>query len=114
MPFHVNAKSSLRTYAEWDQFGVRIVDSEELPEGATAAMQEVTQILGESTNTSRFKLGDKKAALDSIAKILGFDGKRLVDDRMGMECGNFVAPSVAVAWVVVKWVDSGPEFVAVA
>ena len=42
-------------------------------------------------------------------------GSSLPDlQRVACTASNFVAPSVAVAWVVVKWVDSGPDFVAVA
>jgi phage terminase small subunit len=47
--------------------GVRLVPSIELPKHVTYAITEISQ----GKDGVKFKIGDKRAALDSIAKILG-------------------------------------------
>jgi phage terminase small subunit len=63
------AQANMGTYASWGPLGVELEASERLPEGATAAVIEVTETVTNAGRTVRFMLHDKRGALDSIVKI---------------------------------------------
>ena len=65
------AFADMAAYVAWGPEGIRAVPSSELPEGATRAVAEVTETITDKGRTFRFKLHDKKGALDSLAKHLG-------------------------------------------
>ncbi len=65
------AFADMATYVTWGPDGVTLKESDELPEGASAAVIEVTETITGQGSTVRFKLHDKKGALDSLAKHLG-------------------------------------------
>lgn len=78
------AFADMSTYAKWGEGGVSLVNSEQLPEGASAAIAEVSETVTEKSTNTRFKLHDKKGALDSIAKHLGmFIERREVTGKDG-------------------------------
>jgi len=64
-------------YVSWGPDGVSLKANSDLPEGASVAVAEVSEHVtfnrdGDGgTRTMRFKLHDKKGALDSLAKHLG-------------------------------------------
>jgi phage terminase small subunit len=64
------AFASMDTYTTWGPLGVRLIPSEELPEGAAAAVSEVSETVGEKSSTVRFKLHDKKGSLVELLKYL--------------------------------------------
>ena len=68
--------ANMEEYATWGPGGVKVNDSDQLLPGASEAVAEVSEHVtfnkdGEGTKTLRFKLHDKKGALDSLAKHLG-------------------------------------------
>lgn len=69
--------ASMGTFATWSQDGVVLKDSKDLTPSDLAAVAEVTEVHGEKTKTIRFKLHDKKGALDSLAKHLGMFVERV-------------------------------------
>ena len=65
------AFADMGVYVSWGPDGVRLKSSDELPEGATIAVAEVSETTTKDGGTVKFKLHDKKGALDSLAKHLG-------------------------------------------
>ena len=65
------AFADMADYVSWDGLTIKAKASAELPEGATRAVAEVTETITQTGRTFRFKLHDKKGALDSLAKHLG-------------------------------------------
>jgi phage terminase small subunit len=64
------AFSDMGEFVTWDQSGVKIKSSKQLGEN-TRCVSEVTEIKGLGTRTLKFKLHDKVAALDKLARHLG-------------------------------------------
>ena len=60
--------SDIRDYMSWNQDGVRFKPSDEIPQDAARAISEVSETVTKDGGTVRFKLHDKKGALDSLAK----------------------------------------------
>lgn len=65
------AFSDFRKFAKWGPGGVKLVDSESLTEEDARCIAEVSETTSKDGGTIRFKLHDKKGALDSLAKHLG-------------------------------------------
>jgi phage terminase small subunit len=65
------AFSDPRQIAEWGPDGVSLIDSELLDDDAAACVAEVSETRNEYGSAMKFKLHDKKGALDSLAKHLG-------------------------------------------
>lgn len=63
--------ANMADYADWGPEGVKLKAAGNLPEGAAAAVAEVSEHSTESTRTVRFKLHDKLGALNILAKHLG-------------------------------------------
>lgn len=75
--------SNPRQVAEWGPNGVKLKDSKTLSDDDAACISEVSSKPGEYGPSIKFKLHDKKGALDSIAKHLGmFVEKHEVDIRV--------------------------------
>jgi phage terminase small subunit len=64
------ARSDMRDYAEWGPGGVRLKESEGLTDEAAAAVAEVSQTVTAEGGSTRFKLHDKKGALELLGKHL--------------------------------------------
>ena len=58
-------------FVEWGKDGVTLKESAELTPELRAAISEVSETITEHGGTVRFKLHDKKGALDSLARHLG-------------------------------------------
>jgi phage terminase small subunit len=65
------AFADMADYVTWDGLAVHATPSAQLPQGATRAVAEVTETITDKGRTFRFKLHDKKGALDALAKHLG-------------------------------------------
>ena len=63
------ARSDMGTYARWGPDFVSLVASDELPEGATSAVVEVTETVTRAGRSVRFRLYNKEDALNSIVKV---------------------------------------------
>lgn len=67
--------SDMRDYTAWGPRGVRLKDYSELSEDAARAVSEVSQTITLNGGSLKFKLHDKKAALELLGKHLGlFEG----------------------------------------
>jgi phage terminase small subunit len=64
------AFASMDTYTKWGPLGVRLIPSEELPEGAAAAVSEISETVTDKSHNVRFKLHDKAGSLDKLLKYL--------------------------------------------
>ena len=67
------AFSNMSKFSKWGPDGVTLIDSEDLDEDSAACVAEVSQSVTAEGGTIKFKLHDKKGALDSICKMLGFN-----------------------------------------
>jgi phage terminase small subunit len=67
------AFAQMDAYTSWGPLGVRMVPSNELPEGAAAAVAEVTESITEKSYNLRFKLHDKVGSLDRLLKYLQWE-----------------------------------------
>jgi phage terminase small subunit len=74
------AFSDMRKFATWGASGVKLNDSNTLPEDAARCVAEVAESPGKYGRSLRFKLHDKVAALEKIAKHLGMFGENAGDD----------------------------------
>lgn len=67
--------SRMDSFARWGPSGVTLKDSDDLSEDDTACVAEVSQTWSENGGSIKFKLHDKKGALDFLAKHLGIQGE---------------------------------------
>lgn len=66
------AFSDMRKFSKWTPDGVTLIDSKELDDDSAACVAEVSQTVTKDGGSIKFKLHDKKGALDSLSKMLGF------------------------------------------
>lgn len=62
--------SDMRDYTEWGARGVRLKNASELSEDAARAVAEVSQTVTQGGGSLKFKLHDKKGALELLGKHL--------------------------------------------
>jgi phage terminase small subunit len=77
------AFSDFRQFATWGPDGVRLAASSELTEEDARCIAEVSETITKDGGTVKFKLHDKKGALDSLAKHLG-----LFTDKVDITSGG--------------------------
>lgn len=79
------AFSNVKDFMTWDEQGFPVFrPSDELSDVATAAISEITFIDTKHGRNVKFKMHDKKGALDSLAKLKGFlVDKQSVDHTSG-------------------------------
>jgi len=65
------ALSDMRSFVEWGASGVKLIDSTELSEEDTACIAEVSETVTKDGGSIKFKLHDKKGALELLGKHLG-------------------------------------------
>jgi phage terminase small subunit len=63
--------SDMRTFSTWGPSGVQLIDSENLTDLQAKCVAEVSETTGEKSNSLRFKLHDKVAALVKLGQHLG-------------------------------------------
>ena len=66
--------ADMADYSAWSKDGVSLIDSKELPAGASRAVAEVSQTVTKDGGTVKFKLHDKKAALELLGRHLNMFG----------------------------------------
>jgi len=71
------AFSDMRAFAKWGPDGVTLIKSDKLPEGAALCVAEVSETKTQFGGSIKFKLHDKKGALDSVARHLGMFTERV-------------------------------------
>ena len=71
-------------YVQWDCDGITLTGSSELAEGASRAVSEVTEVKTEHGTTIKFKLHDKKGALDSLCRMMGWNAPDKKDIRLAV------------------------------
>jgi phage terminase small subunit len=64
------AFARMDTYTNWGPDGVQLVASDNLPDGAAAAVSEVSEVTTDKGHNIRFKLHDKAASLDKLLKYM--------------------------------------------
>jgi phage terminase small subunit len=69
--------ASMRDYAQWDQHGVTLTASTQLTPAQARVVGEVSQTVTLAGGTVRFKLYNKVAALDKLAKHLALYPTRI-------------------------------------
>lgn len=75
------AFSDMRKFSKWGADGVELIDSDSLSDNDAACVAEVSQTITKDGGSIRFKLHDKKGALDSICKMLGYNAPDKKDTR---------------------------------
>lgn len=63
--------SNMGNYVRWNESGIELLSSETMTEDALRCVSEVSQTVTAEGGTVRFKLHDKKGALDSLGRHLG-------------------------------------------
>lgn len=86
------AFSDPRSVATWGPNGVELRDSKKLTDDEAASLAEVSEKTGQFGSSMSFKMHDKKAALESLAKHLG-----LTPDKVEHNLGESFASLVALA-----------------
>lgn len=78
--------SDMSNYATWGKDGVDLRASDELTPEQTAAISEVSETISKDGGSIKFKLHDKKGALELIGKHLGmFNDKLQVDGDLKIQ-----------------------------
>lgn len=79
------AFGDIRTVMEWGPHGVRLKDSSELPDDASALVAEVSETTTESGGSLKLKVNDKLKALELLGKHLGiFEKNNKLDISGGL------------------------------
>ena len=72
------AFADIGTYLDWSDDGVRITSRDDLPEGASRAISEISEVVtAAGQRTVRLKLHSKPDALDKLGRVLGLFVDRL-------------------------------------
>ena len=74
------AFSDMKDFAAWDKAGVTLNDSDEMTEEETRCVSEVSETVTKDGGSIKFKLHDKKSALELLGKHLGMFGSKLSID----------------------------------
>jgi len=74
------AFSDMKDFAAWDKSGVTLNDSETLTEEETRCVSEVSETETKDGGSVKFKLHDKKSALELLGKHLGMFGSKFSID----------------------------------
>jgi phage terminase small subunit len=78
--------SNMGNYAQWNEHGVTLHDSDKLTVDAARCVSEVSQTVTAEGGTVKFKLHDKVAALENLGRHLGmFTDKVEVTGKDGKE-----------------------------
>ncbi len=104
------AFTNMADYAQWSTGGVDLKASENMTPEMTAAVSEITETVTKDGGSVRFKLHDKRAALESIGKHFGmFTDKR--DAEHGGEPGSndWTPEHFQALWVQLKMCKSLAE-----
>lgn len=84
------AFSDMRKFVEWGPTGIKLLDSKELADGEAVVVAEVSETTSAQGGSLKFKLHDKKGALDSLAKHLGLLVERKQIDVKGLQLNELL------------------------
>ena len=76
--------ADMADYVTWDRDGITLMPSSKLPEGATRVVSEITEIRTKEGITVKFKLADKRGALDSLCRMMGWNAPEKHDHRVAV------------------------------
>lgn len=86
------AFADMGNYATWGSRGITLKESTDLTPDQTAAVSELSETVTESGGSTRFKLHDKKGALELLGKHLG-----MFKDRVELEVVGGIAEQLKAA-----------------
>lgn len=86
------AFSNMQDYAEWSRRGVVLKDSTDIAPDKAAAVSELTETTTESGGSLKFKLHDKKGALELLGRHLG-----MFKDKLEVEVTGSIAEQLKAA-----------------
>ena len=86
------AFADMGNYATWGSRGITLKESADLTPDQTAAVSELSETVTESGGSTRFKLHDKKGALELLGKHLG-----MFKDRVELEVVGGIAEQLKAA-----------------
>lgn len=95
------AFSNMKEFAAFGPDGVKLKDLEDMDDDAARCVAEVSESTSKDGGSIRFKLHDKKGALDSIARHLG-----MFTDRLAVG-GDPSAPPIEGKWTI-EFVNATP------
>jgi len=80
----------------WGAEGLQVKASDELPEGATKAICEITETFSlRQGRRFKIKLADKRASLDSLCRQMGWNAPEKIDARVAVVTLADVVKSMA-------------------
>ena len=86
------AFSNMQDYAKWSPRGVILIDSEDITADQAAAISELSETTTDSGGSIRFKLHDKKGALELLGRHLG-----MFKDKVELEVVGSIADQLKAA-----------------
>lgn len=63
--------SNIKNYVKWTPYSLTLIESESIPDEQSSCIQEITQTVTKDGGSIKFKLHDKKGALDSLGRHFG-------------------------------------------
>ncbi len=88
--------SNMNNYADWSESNVSLIPSNELDEDALRCVSEISQSVTTAGSSVKFKLHDKVAALEKIARHLGMFNDKL---QLGGDPGNPLITAIKIELV---------------
>lgn len=86
------AFSNMQDYAKWSPHGVTLLDSADLTPDQAAAVSELSETTTDSGGSIRFKLHDKKGALELLGRHMG-----MFKDKLEVEVKGGIAEQLKAA-----------------
>ncbi len=102
--------ADMRDYADWGPDGVTLKASSGMEPGMTAAVCEVTETVGEKGGSIKFKLHDKRAALELIGKHFGMFTDRRADEYGGEPAEEMTPERMVSLWERVQRIKTVERF----
>ncbi len=94
--------ADMQDYVDWGPGGVTLKASADLTPEMTAAVSEVSETIGEKGGSIKFKLHDKRGALESIGKHFGMFTDRRAEEHGGEPAEELTPERMADLWERVK------------
>jgi len=104
------AFSNMENYAKWGPDGVTLQSSEDMDPDVAAAVAEVAETITKDGGSIRFKLHDKRGALESIGKHFGMFTDRRAEEHGGEPAEELTPGQVEDLWERVERVKTIKQF----
>ncbi len=103
--------ADMQDYVDWGPDGVTLKSSADLKPGMSAAVSEVTETIGEKGGSIKFRLHDKRGALESIGKHFGMFTDKRAEEHGGEPAEEELTPERMVSlWERVERVKTIKQF----